>query len=238
VARRRVVTFVHARRNDEEVLEYRARGGHLDDSRRRIDAEILPEIDESVRAERRNQRAGPGVDGVDAIPHEVEDALTLGTFPVRDAAIPKPDDGSVVVSGRIEHPQFASGRRIERDRLQRRSRHVHDPVHHDGVHVHRRALVRVAGPILPRTFEPVNVGCMNLCDGRVLVAFRVAAVNGPVDILPDSRRHTNAAGGGDSTQPGRDKAPSNDGSHHDCSGRQHVTRTERPGSYSLRSGGH
>ena len=134
-------------------------------------------------AERRDQRAGPRVDRVDAIAHEVEDALALGPLPVHHAAVAQPDDVAVVVLGRIEGPDLAAGRRVQRHRLQARRRHVHHAVHHDRIHVHRRSLVRVAGLVLPGALEPVDVGGVDLRQRRVLVALRIAAVDGPVDAV-------------------------------------------------------
>src|SRR5687768_11830109 len=109
----------------------------------------------------------------------MEYALPLGPLPVGDAAVPQPDDVAVVVSGGIEHPQLTTGCGIERDRLERRRSYVHHTIHDDRVHVHRRALVRITGAIYPRRPEPVNVGGMDLCDGCVLIAFGIAAVDGP-----------------------------------------------------------
>ena len=181
VAGRGVVALVDPRRNDQDVLEHRARRRHLDHRRGRVDAEILPEIDEAVAAERRNQLAGPGVDRVGPIAHEVEDALSLGPFPIHQAAVAQPDHVPVVVSGRIERPDLAAGRRVQRHRLEARRGHVHHAVHHDRVHVHRRPLVGVAGLVFPGALEPVDVAGVNLRQRRILVALRIAAVDRPVD---------------------------------------------------------
>ena len=182
MAGRRVVALVDAGRDDQHVLEHRARRRHLDHCRRRIDAEVLPEIDEAIGAERGDESAGLRVHRVDAVAHEMENALATGPFPVDDAAVAQPDDVAVVVFRRVESPDLLARRGVQRHSLEARRRDVHHPVDHDRVRVHRRALIGVAGLIFPGAFETMHVGRMDLSQWRVLIALRITAVDGPVDI--------------------------------------------------------
>ena len=149
---------------------------------RRIDAEMLAQIDEPALAERRDQRAGAGVDRIGALADEVEDPLALGSLPVGDAAIPQPDDLAVVVRRGIEGPDLLARRCVERDRLHARRGDVHPPTDDDRIDVHRRALRRVAGLVGPGWAQLVHVGGVDLRQRRVLVAFQIAAIHRPLDI--------------------------------------------------------
>ena len=194
VPRRGIVALVDAGREDQEVLEHGAGRGHLDDRRRRIHAQILPEIDEPGLAERRDELAGLRVQRVDAIAHEMENPLSLRALPVHQAAVPQTDDGAVVVPGWIERPDLFAGRRVQRHRLQAGRVTYITPFTTIGF----TCIVdrSFASPVLyiPRALEPVDVGRVNLRQRRVLVALLVAAIHGPVHVLWGRRRAPRSPG--------------------------------------------
>ena len=163
---------------------------------------------------------------VDAIAHEVEDALSLRPLPVHQAAVPESHDDAVVVPGWIERPDLLAGRGVQRDRLQAGRRHVHDAVHHDRIHVHRGSLIGVAGLVLPRALEPMDVGRVNLRQRRVLVALLVAAIHGPVHVCGSAGGHHGRL------VPGNDRGSTRD--RHDDEAEQrprsHVCLTCEPAS--------
>ena len=141
VAGRCVVALVHARPEDQQVPVDRAWRRHLEADGGRIHAKALAQIDVARFAERRDQAARLRVQRIDPVFDEVKDPFALLALPIRDAAIAQPDHGSaLVVLRRIERPDLAPGRGVERNGLEARRGDVHPPVHHDRVHVHGRAL--------------------------------------------------------------------------------------------------
>ena len=123
------------------------------------------------------------VQRIDPVFDEVKDPFALLALPIRDAAIAQPDHGSaLVVLRRIERPDLAPGRGVERNGLEARRGDVHPAVHHDRVHVHGRALGGVSRVVLPRGSEPVDVRRVDLRQRHVLIGFGIAAVDRPVSI--------------------------------------------------------
>ena len=184
MAGRGVVALVHARSDDQEVLEDRAWRRHLETDHRGIHAEVLPQVDPPALAECRDEPARGRLEGVDAIFHEIEDPLTLRALPVRDASVAEPDHGlALVVGRRVETPELPPGGRVQRHGLETRRGQIHHAVHDNRIGVHRGARARVAGVVFPGRLQALNVGGMNLAKRGVLGRAGIAAVDRPIQIV-------------------------------------------------------
>ena len=113
---------------------------------RRGPREILREVDATLLAERRNRRAGIGIQRVEIWAGAHEEALVAAVCPVGHAAADTQGTRAVARGRRkrIELPLGHAGRGVEREDLQLRRRGVQHAVDDDRVALNLRPVVGTA----------------------------------------------------------------------------------------------
>ena len=174
--------FRHARAEDQEVLVDGARRVRQHVEFADVAAEPLEQRDAAVRAERRDGLSGARVERVEPLSGRHEDAAIVTALPEHDAAVHAERAGAPAAGKRVEHPQLASGRGVEREHLRPRRRAVEHAVDDDRVALDLRAVVglRVTRAVGPRDFERAHVPGVDLIERGELAVARIAAVRGPV----------------------------------------------------------
>ena len=184
--RRRVGPFRYARAEDQEVLVDGARRVREHVEVADVAAKPLEQRDTAIRAEGRDGLAGARVERVEPLSGRHEDAAIVTALPEDDPAVHAERTDALAAGTaagkRVEHPQLAPRRRVERKRLQRGRRAVEHAVHHDRVALDLGAVVglRVARAVRPRDLQRAHVPGVDLVEGGELAMTRIAAVRGPI----------------------------------------------------------
>ena len=170
VSRRAGQAFVDASADDHQVAIDRSGRGQADRLRLRIPAEVLAEIDPSLGAERRDRRAGLGVEGIDVFVDRRENPRRVVGIarPVHQAAI-----RAAALQLRVEGPDRRAGGRVQGEHFLQRGVAVEDAVDH-----HRLGLQvpGLAGVVGPRDLQPRDGGPVDLRERGIAALLRPAAV--------------------------------------------------------------
>ena len=175
--------FAEAHAHDQELAEEHAWRGGLKRQPGNIAAEITLEVNRAALAKRWNGLAGRGVDGVKKMIVSVEDAPLRAAAPVDQTAV-HAGFRDAFDRGRVEAPQLAAGRRLEREELQIRRGPVEHAVDPQWVALDLRAIVGIhaAGVVNPGDLQLRDVAWSELLQGRVMAAGLVANIGAPVRV--------------------------------------------------------
>src|SRR5579864_6130074 len=181
VAGRTREILAHEAADDEQVAIDDAWGCGRNRNLTRIAPKSLAEIDAAGIPETGDGCAGLGIERIQIMPRDEENALILTVFPVRNAAVAYGMRGlSAVV--RIEGPSKLAGCGIECDDAQLGRGGVQNAVDHDRIALHLRGVELVTGVEGPGDAEILHVAAIDLVQIGIANAFRAAAVDFPITV--------------------------------------------------------
>ena len=181
-------TFSNHRTQDEQIFINNAGRRGADRKKKHVAIQPVPQVQLAARTERRNELAIGRVQRAEVAPRDEKNPPVLAIGPVGDTAIDTPPALSVPW---VKSPAGAAGRGVERYDLQTRRGQEHHAIHHDGIALNRtrRLKPHILAMMDPNRFEPLDVGAIDLVEGGILFAGRIAAIHLPAASILDRVRH-------------------------------------------------
>ena len=182
--------FAETHRHDDKITKNRARRVGRKGQPFHVTIQTVEQIHPSLVAKGLDQFPRRRIERVEKTARRKHQPALAIFLPPRKSAVQPAPAFDVPRRKRIEAPEFAPRRGLDRKEHEHRRRAVEHAVDHKRVALNLRTVVRIGstGAKRPRGLQPRDIGRRNLRERRVVRATRVAKIDGPIGIGCDDRR--------------------------------------------------